>query len=474
MAIFSSLAGFFNRNKRRIFITSAVTFSIYLLVNEFVIKKFRNYQNALRQEFMFKQQIRQRFILTQQDCYYTILALLPVLAQPIVDALPVDLITQALRLKKGHQQQQQQQPLLSQVASGSNSELTTDNLNLLDNNNNPQSQLSVYMNKSKAELWNLLKIKTITRTLTLMYSISGLLLISRLQMNILARRSYLESAIVMAGVKNPNNDIDPHENYIIEQSYLSLSWWLLNKGWANLSTLIENLVIDKFESVSPKTEIGVFDFELILTEIIEEINTNNKQFVLDNLFPIKYPDLLETILNTNSDVIHQLDIPDSNLTKLINETSSIMSDNNLYFFDLLNQLIVTNLHTLTSNLSSNLSTTSNSLMMSDTLPDQQNQQNQLQSSSSKIIELDNKPYKLASFLDQLSVQNGIMINNNDDVVGANDEDDFESMIKNLNGGQGIAGDGYGAHELSGNVYINTLNSLDELENFSAGIYSNFE
>lgn len=310
MAIFSSLAGFFNRNKRRIFITSAVTFSIYLLVNEFVIKKFRNYQNALRQEFMFKQQIRQRFILTQQDCYYTILALLPVLAQPIVDALPVDLITQALRLKKGHQQQQQQQPLLSQVASGSNSELTTDNLNLLDNNNNPQSQLSVYMNKSKAELWNLLKIKTITRTLTLMYSISGLLLISRLQMNILARRSYLESAIVMAGVKNPNNDIDPHENYIIEQSYLSLSWWLLNKGWANLSTLIENLVIDKFESVSPKTEIGVFDFELILTEIIEEINTNNKQFVLDNLFPIKYPDLLETILNTNSDVIHQLDIPD--------------------------------------------------------------------------------------------------------------------------------------------------------------------
>lgn len=465
MAIFSSLAGFFNRNKRRIFITSAVTFSIYLLVNEFVIKKFRNYQNALRQEFMFKQQIRQRFILTQQDCYYTILALLPVLAQPIVDALPVDLITQALRLKKG----QQNQPL-QQVASGSNSELTTDNLNLLDNNNNPQLQLSVYMNKSKAELWNLLKIKTITRTLTLMYSISGLLLISRLQMNILARRSYLESAIVMAGVKNPSNDIDPHENYIIEQSYLSLSWWLLNKGWGNLSSLIENLVIDKFESVSPKTEIGVIDFELILTEIVEEININNKQYVLDNLFPVKYPDLLETILNTNSDVIHQLDIPDSNLTKLINETSSIMSDNNLYFFDLLNQLIATNLHTLTSNLSSNLSTTSNSLMMSDTLPDQQNQQ---QHQSSKIIELDNKPYKLASFLAQLSVQNGIMINNDDD-AGANDEDDFESLIKNLNSGQDMAGSGYGAHELSGNVYINTLNSLDELENFSAGIYSNFE
>ena len=125
MAIFSSLAGFFNRNKRKIFITSAVTVSIYLLINEFVIKKFRNYQNALRQELLFKQQIKQRFIQTQQDCYYTILALLPVLAAPIIDSLPVELITQALRLKKNNS--------LQQVTSGSNSELTADNLNLLDN-----------------------------------------------------------------------------------------------------------------------------------------------------------------------------------------------------------------------------------------------------------------------------------------------------------------------------------------------------
>ena len=99
------------------------------------------------------------------------------------------------------------------------------------------------MSKSKTELWNLLKIKTITRTLTLLYTVSGLFLITRLQLNILARRSYLESAIQMAGVKSTNNDIDPHENYIIEQSYLSLSWWLLNKGWSNLSSIIEALVV---------------------------------------------------------------------------------------------------------------------------------------------------------------------------------------------------------------------------------------
>ncbi|KAI5964731.1 PEX3 [Candida pseudojiufengensis] len=483
MAIFSSLAGFFKRNKRRIFITSAVTISVYLLVNEFVIKKFKNYQNALRQELMFKQQIKQRFLQTQQDCYYTILALLPVLATPIVESLPVEFITQALRLKKG--QPQQPQP---QITSGSSSELTADNLNLLDNNNNPQSKLSIYMNKSKLELWNLLKIKTITRTLTLIYSISGLLLITRLQLNVLARRSYLESAILMAGVKAINNDSDPHENYMIEQSYLSLSWWLLNKGWFNLSSLIENIVIKKFEKITPKTELSVIEFEILLNDIISEINTNNKELILSNLFPINYQDLLDTIVNTNPDLIHYLDIPDSNLIKLINETNNIMLDGNLYFFDILNSLILTNLSTLSSNLSLNLSNVSNSLVMSGNLPDQKGD-NQINSksqdnnnittlSTSKIVEIPDKSYKLASFLAQLSIQNGIMINNNEPPQEEQEQDEFENLMNNLNNfsGNAIESETFqqSNNDLNGNVYINNMNNLDDLDDFSAGIYSNFE
>ncbi|MDC6271616.1 peroxisomal biogenesis factor 3 [Acetobacter pasteurianus] len=497
MAIFSSLAGFFNRNKRRIFITSAVTFSIYLLVNEFVIKKFRNYQNALRQELMFKQQIKQRFIQTQHDCYYTILALLPVLAHPIIEALPVELITQALRLKKGqqlqlqqHQQPPQQQPPQQQSSIGnSNTELTVDNLNALENNNsgssnnnnmdnnstNPESRLSFYMNKSKLELWNLLKIKTITRSLTLIYSISGLLLITRLQLNILARRSYLESAILMAGVKSTSNhEMDPHENYIIEQSYLSLSWWLLNKGWQNISSLIEAIVVKNFEKITPKTELGIADFENILASIINEINTNNRELILTNLFPINYPDLLETVLNTNPDLIHHLDIPDSNLTKLINETNSIILDDNLYLLNLLNTLVTTNLQTLTTNLSINLGNTSNSLVMSGTLPEQQHQFSQ---SQQKITEIPNQSYKLATFLAQLSVQNGIMVNNNeiteseaeDEEVG--EQNEIENILNSLNGFQSAPAV---ANELGGNVYINTLNGVEQLEDFSASVYSNFE
>lgn len=463
MAIFSSLAGFFNRNKRKIFITSAVTVSIYLLINEFVIKKFRNYQNALRQELLFKQQIKQRFIQTQQDCYYTILALLPVLAAPIIDSLPVELITQALRLKKNNS--------LQQATSGSNSELTADNLNLLDNNNNPELKLSIYMSKSKTELWNLLKIKTITRTLTLLYTVSGLFLITRLQLNILARRSYLESAIQMASVKSTNNDIDPHENYIIEQSYLSLSWWLLNKGWSNLSSIIEALVVKKFEKITPKTELSINEFEFDLIEIINEINSNNKEYILANLFPINYSDLLETILNTNSDLIHHLDSPESNLIKLINETNAIMLDNNLYFFDLLNALIMNTVSTLTANLSFSLganNSLNNSLLMASSGNLAAHGENP------KIVDIthNDQSFKLASFLAQLSIQNNIMIDNDnlktEDILPKH-ESDLEEILNSLNGGTNEL-----PTESYGNVYINNLNQLEELDDFSAGIYSNFE
>lgn len=460
MPIFSSLAGFFRRNKRKIIITTTVAASVYVLINEFVIKKFRNYQNSLRQELLFKRQIKQRFLQTQQDCYYTILALLPVLTGPIVEYLPVELITQALRLKKTEK-------------AKVHTELTSENLNLLENNHDPESSLSHYMNMSKIELWNLLKIKTITRTLTLMYSISGLLLISKLQLNILARRSYLESAILMAGVKSVNNDVDPHENYITEQSYLSLSWWLLNKGWINLNSIIEALATKRFDKITPKQELTMGEFDSLLQDIITEINTNNREFILANLFPINYSDLLETMMNTNPDLIHQLEIPESNLLKLINETNSIMLDSNVYFFDLLNTLILTNLNILSSNLSMGLG---NNNMGSSLLLSTGNLQ---QDEENKIVEIPNKSYKLANFLAQLSIQNGIMMDN-DNLKGELptksqeqlDEDDIQGFINNLTT---LTGDQeHGEEELSGNVYINNLNQLDELDDFSAGIYSNFE
>lgn len=420
MPIFSSLNSFLRRHKKKLIITATLTFSAYFLVNQFIIKKFKNFQNSLRQELYVKEQIKRRFIQTQNDCYLTILALLPVLTQPIINHLPIELITQALKMKKTNATQTPQEI--------SDSLLTTDNLTMHQNSSD-SSDLSHYMSLSKTELWKLLKIKTLTRTLTLMYSASSLLLLTRLQLNILARRSYLESAIVLAGGKV--NGSESSQDYFIEQSYLSLSWWLLNKGWLNISDLIEKIVTEKFHSINARSELSINKFDDLLCEIVNELSTHHNQEILNSIFPITYDNLIESLLNTNPELIKELDIEDSILLKLINETTYLV--NNEVFGDILINMVDSCKSTLIENL----------LLSLD--PDN------AYTNQEKVIDISNiKQFKLANLLAQLSIQCGVLCDTNNLIS--------ESFTD----------------EMSGNVYINNLNGLESLDEFSASIYSNFE
>lgn len=374
------------------------------MIYYFVVRKFRNFQSSLQQEMFIKEQIKRRFIQTQTDCYYTLLALLPVLIPPIVDKSPTELITKALKLKKSN--------LSSSNKEISDSLLTTDNLTL--HSNASDNELSLYLNQSKTELWKLLKIKTLSRFLTLIYSISSLLLLTRLQLNILARKSYLQSAIIMANGLNTSPESSMmnsnHEDYFTEQSYLSLSWWLLNKGWENLNYHIESIVVSKFQLINARTELSINSFHNLLLETIDEINSN-KDILIQSIWP-NYDDLNLTLLNTNPSLINDINEP---FLKLINETNLIV--NNDVFINNLQQMVVSNIDVLSQNLSTSLSNQAN--------------------------------IKLANLLAQLSVQCEILCNNNE-------------IDNNIN------------EDLSGNDYINNLNNLECLDDFSASIYSNIE
>ncbi|CAH6721146.1 peroxisomal biogenesis factor 3 [[Candida] jaroonii] len=392
MAIFSSLSSFFNKHKRKIFITSTVGVSVYYLVNYFIIRKFRNFQNSLTQDLFIKEQIKRRFIQTQNDCYYTLLSLLPVLIDPIISNSPIELITKALKLKKSNQNNKEI----------SDSMLTTDNLILHSTNDN---ELNLYLNKSKSELWKLLKVKTLTRFLTLNYCISSLLLLTRLQLNILARKSYLQSAIQMTNNSTSQHELT-EEEYFIEQSYLSLSWWLLNKGWESINLKIEAIVDEKFKLLNARNELTIDEFKYLLSDCINEIN-DDKLLLINAIFP-NNDNLNLTLLNIQPNLINNFN---QSFVKLINETTLIL--NNDYFLENLNVLVLTNIDTLVTNLFNNLNDSNT---------------------------------KLANLLAQLSVQCELLSNNN-----------FENF-----------------EELSGNQYINELNNLDSLDDFSASIYSNIE
>lgn len=351
-----------------------------------------------------KEQIKRRFIQTQTDCYLTILALLPVLTLSVMTYLPTETITLALKRKKNTNREM-------------SDSLTTENLIAHSEGQPPSStDMSVFLAKSKLELWHDLKVKSITRMLALIYSSSGLLLLTRLQLNILARKAYLELAIAMAGGSVSPKNHDSYD-YFIEQSYLSLSWWLLNHGWMRIANGLESLVEAKFSGITPKTELTVATFAQLLKEINAEALANGGALVMHSLFPVEYDNLLETLMNTNPELVNELENKDLNLVKLINETNFIVAND--FTLQVYCALVYNGVDTLGDNITLALD------------PD------------NKV----DRVYKLATFLAQLSVQSNVIC-------------DPQNHSE--------------ASEITGNIFINSLNDLEELDEFSASIYSNFE
>ncbi|WPK24866.1 hypothetical protein PUMCH_002161 [Australozyma saopauloensis] len=406
MALFQSLTTFFRRHKRKLLFASAASISIYFLVNQFVIKRFLKFQNALKQELFVKEQIRRRFIQTQTDCYLTILALLPVLTKPVFSYLPTETITAALKKKKNPNREMSDSLTTENLIAYTEDPTSSQNLEMLQ-----------FLNKSKVELWHDLKIKSITRMLALIYSTSGLLLLTRLQLNILARKSYLELAIAMAGGSVVAKSADSF-TYFVEQSYLSLSWWLLHHGWLRMTDTLDALVEKKFKDINPKMELSVETFRQILLDInTEALAPGNSELFLHLIFPVEYNTLIDTVMNTNPELVNELDNKDSDLVKLINETNFIISND--FTRDVYAALIQSGVDTLCDNILHVLNANGDTTRVS----------------------------KLATFLAQLSIQSTV-----------------------ISDPHGYGEDG----EVTGNSFMTNINDVPELDEFSASIYSNFE
>ncbi|KII91963.1 hypothetical protein PLICRDRAFT_173744 [Plicaturopsis crispa FD-325 SS-3] len=157
------------------------------------------------------------------------------------------------------------------------------------------SQSSSASTKSKSELWNEVKILTLTRTLTILYSTTLLSLFTTLQLTLLARAKYVQSilqlerdertreqleaslsisALLMGGADlmsaldleaRPRDEEDITED--VEVKYLTLSWWLLHVGWKDIGERVRRGVEEVFDSVSLKSKLGVLDFHRLVSDV---------------------------------------------------------------------------------------------------------------------------------------------------------------------------------------------------------------
>lgn len=118
----------------------------------------------------------------------------------------------------------------------------------------------------------------ITRSYTLLYTLGLLTMLTRIQLNLLGRRSYLSSVVSLATANNQgtisleNNDDDNPDHYYgsdfeVNRRYLTFSWWLINRGWVDVMQRVELAVRQVFGHLSPRDTVTLDTFSRLTAEV---------------------------------------------------------------------------------------------------------------------------------------------------------------------------------------------------------------
>ena len=225
--------------------------------------------------------MRRRFEQNQEDCTYTVLALLPTIREEIIDALPVEQLTEQL------QQERQERLKKLGTSDAASSEFPSaapsiaDDASLQSGSYIFASQVahsSLYPGapsskpkRSKAQLWQEMKINSITRAITLLYTVSLLTMLTRIQLNLLGRRTYLSSVVALASpapamedsrISLENRDDDNYDNmygndFETNRKYLTMSWWLLHRGSKQIMDRVMAVVKEVFGAVNIREDVSL-------------------------------------------------------------------------------------------------------------------------------------------------------------------------------------------------------------------------
>lgn len=106
----------------------------------------------------------------------------------------------------------------------------------------------------KLELWNELKIMSFTRTITALYSLTFLTLLTQVQLNLLGRFTYVSSVVALTNTTDAAYRIESPSakgslsstngllDFQTEKKYLTFSYWLLHEGWRRWNEKVQEVV----------------------------------------------------------------------------------------------------------------------------------------------------------------------------------------------------------------------------------------
>ncbi|KAL2213633.1 peroxin-3 protein [Sarocladium strictum] len=299
--MFASTRRWLRRNRTPVAIGVGVIGAGYV-ATQYILSRLNDARERMSSDRIAKENLRRRFEQNQEDCTFTVLALLPTATTNILEELNTERITFEIQqmkgsvrsLKSGSAESTASPPSIAdttlteedgksmaslQSESGVHaSQITTPSAQATAGEAGRQDGGAQQNRKSKRQLWDDLTISAVTRAFTLLYTLALLTMLTRVQLNLLGRRSYLSSVVALATgaqsatISLENNDDDNTEqnygsDFDTNRKYLTFSWWLLNRGWVDLTKRVESAVRTVFGSLSPRDLVSFDRFAELTMEV---------------------------------------------------------------------------------------------------------------------------------------------------------------------------------------------------------------
>ncbi|KAF2174920.1 Peroxin-3 [Zopfia rhizophila CBS 207.26] len=327
----TSTRRWFRRNRTNFAIGAGVLGAGYL-AGQYILGKVSEARQRMSDERIAKENLRRRFEQNQEDCTFTVLAILPTATENIIDAIPVEQILDELQKHKAERLARSVGP--SEVASSAPPSVTDDDgksmtsfqsesyvhasqiaegENGTEEGSGAAPQSSPKPKKTKTQLWNEMKIS--------------------------CRRNYLASVVSLASpptqeskISLENHDDDNFEHaygndFETNRRYLSLSWWLLHRGCINLMHKVTSAVKEVFGSINPREEITLEKLSELTLEVRKKVEgaTEEERRTCKWLpYLLPTPDLESYVLRESGMTTASSTPASPSLRRLIDETSDLI------------------------------------------------------------------------------------------------------------------------------------------------------
>ncbi|KAI2782928.1 Peroxin-3 [Daldinia loculata] len=298
------------RNRTPIAIGAGVIGAGYL-ATQYVLNRINDARERMSSDRIAKENLRRRFEQNQEDCTFTVLALLPTATTNILETMNTERITLEIQQMKGSKAlrnggessaappsiadttlTEEEGKSIASLPSESGvftSQMTISSVSNVGDGSQDGSQQSVQrLRKTKRQLWDDLTISSITRAFTLVYTLALLTMLTRVQLNLLGRRSYLSSVVSLATgtaqstISLENNDDDNTEHtygsdFETNRKYLTFSWWLLHRGWVEIMENVEGAVREVFGHLSPRDLLSFDTFSQLTLEVRKKMESRSEE-----------------------------------------------------------------------------------------------------------------------------------------------------------------------------------------------------